>query len=184
METPCACGCGQIVVHKELEPSRLFYQGPRRFIAGHQNRGRRYTAEQRAKMARAMELNGHWKGGRFIDKDGYALVKRPDHPAARKSGYVLEHRLVMEAHLGRLLLDSEVVHHKNSDKSDNRIANLELLDGQATHMKVERTGRKYPRANGIWFTCETCGNQFYRCAHYKGKPVRFCSWACRYPHLH
>lgn len=92
---------------------------------------------------------GHpqWKGGRMIDADGYVLVWVLDHPHARRpsdrksGGYVAEHRLVMEAHLGRHLEPTEVVHHMNGVKDDNRLENLELFQSNAEHLRHELTGR-------------------------------------------
>ena len=128
-----------------------------------------------------MELNGRWKGGRMIDMDGYVLLKRPDHPRARKAGYILEHRLVMEQTLGRPLERTEIVHHINGVKADNRPENLAIMT-QAAHMKVERTGKKFPRADGGHYVCEGCGGTFYRSAYWRDQTVRWCSWKCRYPH--
>lgn len=47
---------------------------------------------------------------------GYVLIYRPNHPAADRGGYVLEHRIIMETYIGRLLSQDEIVHHKNGDK--------------------------------------------------------------------
>lgn len=50
-----------------------------------------------------------------------------------------EHRYIMEQYLGRKLSRSEVVHHKNGDKRDNRIENLEIMS-LSDHAKSHQTG--------------------------------------------
>jgi len=67
-----------------------------------------------------------WKGGKFKDSHGYILMYKPDHPSTFNGGYILGHRLVMEKILGRYLKPSEIVHHKNGIRDDNRPENLIL----------------------------------------------------------
>lgn len=64
----------------------------------------------------------------------YLKVRAPEgHPNSDKDGYILEHRLVMEQHLGRYLETGEVVHHINGVKDDNRIENLQLRRSRKDH---------------------------------------------------
>lgn len=73
-----------------------------------------------------------------ITKDktlGYEVVYYPKHPFARKgSGVVYLHRIIMENHLGRYLKQDEHVHHKDENRSNNVIENLELITN-SEHIK-------------------------------------------------
>lgn len=92
--------------------------------------------------ARKGKKGANNKGGRIIDKFGYVQVWMPKHANAKLAGYIHEHRLVMSDHLKRPLLQHESVHHKNGNRADNRIENLELWSkmqpsGQRVIDKIE-----------------------------------------------
>jgi hypothetical protein len=80
--------------------------------------------------------NAHnWKGGTRLHTAGYVLIYSPNHPFESNS-YVMQHRLVMEKHIGRFLKENEIVHQINSNKQDNRIENLKLMT-QREHMRKD-----------------------------------------------
>lgn len=121
----------------------------------------------------------YWKVEKVISKGKYNYVIVRNHPKATANGYVLEHRIVMENHLGRLLEDDEIVHHKNGDKKDNRIENLivmKLKDHSRIH--ALRTGRKF-----VDLKCPECKTYFSKeksKTHLnKGGRYTACSKKCR-----
>jgi endogenous inhibitor of DNA gyrase (YacG/DUF329 family) len=109
-----------------------------------------------------------------------------EHPFSGKQGYVAEHRLVMEQHIGRFLQPMEVVHHKNSKPDDNRIENLELFSSPGVHAilahpnalkmaSLRCKGRAPWNKNRIRSSCAICDKEFERTANH----IRlYCSRKC------
>lgn len=99
------------------------------------------------------ENNPKWRGG-FLINDGYKYIYNPRHPDATKTGYVLEHRLVMEKVIGRRLEQDELVHHLNHNRLDNRPENLHLCSNSehgTTHIQDRARDEK-----GRLLPCEIC----------------------------
>jgi len=99
-----------------------------------------------------------WVVQKTVSKGSYNYAVVPEHPNRSKNNYVLEHRIVMENYLGRLLESNEVVHHINGDKKDNRIENLEI------HLHKEHA-KLHGAKNGhqmVILKCPWCGTVFSR----------------------
>lgn len=105
----CRCDCG-----KEFEA-----------LGSNVRRGHTTSCGCRTRFQKAFK-HPNWKGGTYIHANGYRLILVSDHPFAQKTGYIQEHRLVMEEKLNRYLLPHENVHHLNGVRDDNRPENLEL----------------------------------------------------------
>jgi hypothetical protein len=104
-----------------------------------------------------------WRGGR-VTKNGYIYVKvDPKHPfyeaMATTTGHILEHRLVTAEHLGRALENTEVVHHRNSIKTDNRIENLELFVSFREHGVAMQQRHPHPGYESVEIFAQTFLNR-------------------------
>lgn len=97
------------------------------------------------------ENNPKWRGGRSVRKDGRAVVYAPGHPNSSIHGgtHILEYRLIMSKHLGRVLLETELVHHKNGDPSDNRIENLEIMTLHEHNVEHIKTRTRCPKTGRL-----------------------------------
>ena len=81
--------------------------------------------------------NPNWKGGTYINSDGYLRI------SAGPLRNVYVHRLVLEAKLGRPLAEDEEAHHINGDKLDCRADNLEAR--KVEHHRAFLYGRPWAK---------------------------------------
>lgn len=118
----CHCGCGQTtpkapraILSRQIEKGQHY-----RYCRGHAY-GYKGGYSTRPREPR------HLKGLSYNSALGRWVIH------CRDGSRMYYYRAVMEAHLKRPLLPTEVVHHINGDSTDDRIENLELVGDDRTH---------------------------------------------------
>lgn len=162
VDVVCKCGCGETLGNV----SRNSYYKIKRGVTnagykiGHGNKGDR---------------NPQWKDGTRISQEGYRLIRvNYEHPNQQAGGYILEHRFVMSQHLSRPLHPNEIVHHKDHNKLNNHIDNLEITTRE-DHQKDHHT-----RIKKLKKVCPNCGKPYSKHGTAANNRSKFCSRECRY----
>ena len=115
------------------------------------NNGRVFSKERNEKI-RISQMgpgNSRYKNGTADNGNGYEIRLKPD------GGYILSHRDIMEKHIGRKLKvygfnhkDNEIVHHKDGNRMNNDIDNLQVMTS-SEHTIYHNNERRILKNGGV-----------------------------------
>ena len=105
-----------------------------------------YDGESNPNYGNRGSKNPLWKSDAKVSVYGYMLRRMPDHPFANCDGFVFEHRLIADQNLltpeSTIMIDGKpylspayVVHHKDHNRLNNCVDNLEIMT-HADHTKL------------------------------------------------
>ncbi len=118
-----------------------------------------------------------WDDG-YVDNKGRFRVHRPDYPNAYDFGYALRYHVVWWLEHGECHPSGTDLHHRNGDRLDDEIENLELMS-HADHTGLHRS------MPGVELVCARCEEFFsvpawrVRSRAKRGSKIKFCSNKCR-----
>src|SRR5688500_9238700 len=99
--------------------------------------------------------NNNWKGGRRLEKDGYAILQLPNYFSSKKDGHVFEHIYFYQEYHKCCMLKWGVVHHiipVSKYYCNNMPWNLMGMT-KSQHQKLHR---KFQKFMGIDMTGRIC----------------------------
>lgn len=108
----------------------------------------------------------NYKGERVLATSGYYLIYvGKEHNLADVRGYAYEHRVIGQIKIGRKLRNREQIHHKDHNKLNNDIDNLEVGTPKIHrfwHRKSE-SGKRKPDQRNYFVKCKCgCGSKFLK----------------------
>ena len=116
------------------------------FVYPYREKTAKFCSKKCGCLSKTGEKHNAFKNGRIKIKLGYIMIRI-------NKKYIYEHRFIMEKHINRKLKKFEVVHHKNGDKTDNRIENLIILN-KKEHDKYE-TKKRWEKNSKSFNTIKT-----------------------------
>lgn len=127
----CNCGCGAVTT-----PGRMFRLG--------------HWAKTELGAARLSEIK--LVGDPIDHGDGYLTIN-----VGIGKGHKLYHRVIAEKMLGRPLLETEKVHHKDENKNNNDPSNLVVCKNDAEHQLLHLQARALKECgHSDWRKCSYC----------------------------
>ncbi len=152
----CHCGCGQKTSISICNNSRTGYKKgePIKYIRFHGNPkkirqkkvcvicGKEFLPQkknrQETQITCSAKCRNKYISIKTANKRSESLRGRGEGKTYTKRNQKHEHRVVMEQLLGRNLRSDEIVHHKDGNKKNNDLENLEVLS-RAEHTAIHST---------------------------------------------